>query len=93
MEMAKSPPTLKRDSMGVMKTNSSGKTDFNNSHKEESNNILQKVKPEPVDYEDTPWTGPTNTSFSAVMSSYQYLVRIFFETVKGLSLSSCSVRI
>ncbi|XP_023772859.1 uncharacterized protein LOC111921507 [Lactuca sativa] len=74
MEMPnKSPPTLKRDSTGVMKTSSSGKTDFNNSHKEESNNFLQKVKPEPVDYEDTPWTGPTNTSFSAVMSSYQYL--------------------
>lgn len=41
--------------------------------KEENNNILQKVKPEPVDYEDTPSTVATNTSFSAVMSSYQYL--------------------
>ncbi|KAI3777646.1 hypothetical protein L1987_47447 [Smallanthus sonchifolius] len=35
--------------------------------------IKKEPKPEPVDYDEAPLSGPSNTSFSATMSSYQYL--------------------
>ncbi|KAL4584823.1 hypothetical protein LXL04_009433 [Taraxacum kok-saghyz] len=59
--IVKQTETLKknRDSLGA-------KTDAHN-------DISQKVKPEPVDYDELPSSGPTNSSFSAIMSSYKYL--------------------
>ncbi|KAK9054566.1 hypothetical protein SSX86_025645 [Deinandra increscens subsp. villosa] len=35
--------------------------------------IKKEPKPEPVDYDEAPLSGPSNSSFSAVMTSYQYL--------------------
>lgn len=49
-----------------------------NSHTKESGNNLPevKVKPEPVDYDEALPSSSINISFSAVMTSYQYLVCI-----------------
>nr|XP_043617456.1 uncharacterized protein LOC122589254 [Erigeron canadensis] len=78
MEGIKKEPTTYYDSGGLNRTYSGSKLkdtkrDCRNSPKVENDRDFLKVKPEPVDDDEAPSSIPTNTTFSAVMSSYKYI--------------------
>lgn len=73
IESPKKNLTTNHGSIGATTTSPISKMGVEKCIKEEIGDLLQKVKPEPVDYDESPSTVATNPSFSAVMSSFQYL--------------------
>ncbi|XP_076941247.1 uncharacterized protein LOC143610736 isoform X2 [Bidens hawaiensis] len=65
-ERAKKEPIMNRGSGGSIKMEPT--TDHGS-----GGLIMRTPKPEPEDYDETPLSGSSNTPFSAIMSSYQYL--------------------
>ncbi|KAL9991687.1 putative transcription factor B3-Domain family [Helianthus debilis subsp. tardiflorus] len=76
MEPTKKEPTMNNGSVGPMKEEP--KTNHG------SDGVTKREpKPEPVDYDEEPVSGSSNASFSATMSSYQYLELPSWVKVKG----------
>ncbi|KAL8256885.1 hypothetical protein R6Q59_028926 [Mikania micrantha] len=80
METIKREPTTNHGLVGLMKKEPTMNYGLDGLIKKEptmnhgSGGLIKRVpKPEPVDYDEAPLSGVSNTSFSAVMSSYQYL--------------------
>ncbi|XP_076945890.1 uncharacterized protein LOC143617118 [Bidens hawaiensis] len=66
LERAKREPIMNRGSGGSIKMELA--TDHGS-----GGLIMRTPKPEPEDYDETPLSGSSNTPFSAIMSSYEYL--------------------
>ncbi|KAJ0440447.1 putative transcription factor B3-Domain family [Helianthus annuus] len=76
MEPTKKEPTMNNGSVGPIKEEP--KTNHG------SDGVTKREpKPEPVDYDEEPVSGSSNASFSATMSSYQYLELPSWVKVKG----------